>query len=118
MSADTLRNDTAETDVTLVGRLLAAQFPQWADLPIKPVPSAGTDHALYRLGDELVVRMPRVHCAVRMVHKEYQWLPQLAPHLPLAIPVPIVKGTPGEGYPWHWTVCRWLAGEQATMERI
>jgi len=117
MSADTMHDDV-KIDATLVGRLLAAQFPEWVDLPIEPVPSAGTDNALYRLGDDMVVRLPRVGWAVGMVDKEYEWLPRLAPHLPLAIPVPIAKGTPGEGYPWHWTVCQWLDGENATIGRI
>jgi aminoglycoside phosphotransferase (APT) family kinase protein len=95
-----------------VGRLLAAQFPQWADLSIKPVHSAGTDSALYRLGDDMVVRLPRIHWAVDQIDKERQWLPRLAPHLPLAIPVQLAKGKPGEGYPWHWSVYRWLEGEK------
>ncbi|MDQ3426091.1 MAG: aminoglycoside phosphotransferase family protein [Actinomycetota bacterium] len=110
--------DEVGTDVSLVGRLLAAQFPQWADLPIEPVSSAGTDNALYRLGDDMVVRLPRIHWATGQVDKEHRWLPRLARHLPLAIPVPLAKGTPGEGYPWQWSVYRWLEGETATLERI
>ncbi|MCL5099325.1 MAG: aminoglycoside phosphotransferase family protein [Candidatus Omnitrophica bacterium] len=110
--------DEVDTDVSLVGRLLAAQFPQWADLPIEPVPSAGTDNALYRLGEDMAVRLPRVLRATGQVEKEHRWLPRLAPHLPLAIPVPLAKGTPAEGYPWHWSVYRWLEGETATIERI
>ncbi len=110
--------DEVGTDVSLVGRLLAAQFPQWADLPIEPVSSAGTDNALYRLGDDMVVRLPRIHWANGQVDKEHRWLPRLARHLPLAIPVPLAKGTPGEGYPWQWSVYRWLEGETATLERI
>jgi aminoglycoside phosphotransferase (APT) family kinase protein len=110
--------DEVDTSVSLVRRLLAAQFPQWSDLPIEPVRSAGTDNALYRLGDDMVVRLPRIPGATGQVDKEYQWLPRLARQLPLAIPVPLAKGTPGEGYPWHWSVYRWLAGENATIERI
>jgi aminoglycoside phosphotransferase (APT) family kinase protein len=110
--------DEVETHVALVGRLLTAQFPQWAQLPIEPVPSAGTDNALYRLGTRMAVRLPRIHWATEQVEKEHLWLPRLAPHLPLAIPVPLAKGRPGEGYPWHWSVCRWLDGENATLERI
>jgi aminoglycoside phosphotransferase (APT) family kinase protein len=117
MSVGKMHADEVHTDVALVGRLLAAQFPEWADLPLAPVPSAGTDNALYRLGDDLVVRLPRIHWAVEMVAKECRWLPRLAPHLPLAIPVPLVMGTPGAGYPWHWSICPWLAGETATIER-
>ncbi len=110
--------DEVDTDVSLVGRLLAAQFPRWADLPIEPVHSTGTDNAIYRLGDDMAVRLPRIHRATGQVHKEHRWLPRLAPHLPLAIPVPLAKGTPAEGYPWPWSVCRWLAGENATIECI
>lgn len=106
------------TNASLVQRLLAVQFPQWADLPIKPVPSAGTDNALYRLGDDMAVRLPRVEWTTGQVDKEHQWLPGLAPCLPLAIPVPLVKGKPGEGYPWNWSVYRWLDGENATIERL
>lgn len=110
--------DEVDTDMSLVRRLLAVQFPQWADLPIEPVPSAGTDHALYRLGDDMAVRLPRIRWATGQADKERQWLPRLAGQLPLAIPVPLAKGTPGEGYPWDWSVYRWLEGENATIERI
>ena len=107
-----------DTDVSLVARLLAAQFPQWAGLPIKPVPSSGTDNALYRLGDDLVVRLPRIHWATGQAEKELRWLPKLAPHLPLAVPAPLAMGEPGEGYPWPWSVYRWLEGENATVDTI
>lgn len=105
-----------ETDERLVRQLLRAQFPGWASLPIAPVRSAGTDNALYRLGHDMVVRLPRIESAAGQVGKEQQWLPRLAPHLPLAIPVPFVKGVPAEGYPWHWSVYSWLAGENATLD--
>ncbi len=103
--------DEVETDAPLVRRLLAAQFPERADLAIQPVASAGTDNALYRLGDEMVVRLPRIQWAVEQVEREQRWLPKLAPFLPVAIPVPLAKGEPGEGYPWHWSVYEWLTGE-------
>ena len=118
MSIGKMHDDEVDTDVALVSRLLTAQFPQWADLPIEPVPSAGTDNALYRLGDDMAVRLPRIHWAIEQVEKEHQWLPRLAPLLPLAIPIPLAKGEPGEGYPWHWSVYRWLEGENATVERL
>ena len=118
MSAGKMHIDELDVDVALVGRLLAAQFPQWAALPLTPVHSAGTDNALYRLGSDLVVRLPRIEQATGQVEKEHQWLPRLAPHLPLAIPVPLAKGRPGEGYPWPWSVYRWLAGENASIQRI
>jgi aminoglycoside phosphotransferase (APT) family kinase protein len=101
-----------------VRRLLVAQFPQWASLPIRPLPSGGTDNAIYRLGNDMAVRLPRIHWAVAQVEKEQKWLPRLAPRLPLAIPFPLAMGTPGEGYPYPWSVYRWLEGENATIERI
>ena len=94
--------------------LLAAQFPRWAALPIDPVPSSGTDNALYRLGSDMVVRLPRIHWAVEQVAKEQRWLAALAPHLPLAIPTPLALGEPDLGYPWQWSVYRWLDGEAVT----
>jgi aminoglycoside phosphotransferase (APT) family kinase protein len=118
MSAGKMHADELVVDVSLVGRLLATQFPQWADLSIEPVHSAGTDNAIYRLGDDMAVRLPRIEGATGQVDKEHQWLPKLAPHLPLAIPGPLAKGTPGEDYPWHWSVYRWLEGETVTIERI
>jgi aminoglycoside phosphotransferase (APT) family kinase protein len=110
--------DEVDIDVSVAGRLLALQFPQWADLPIVPVHSAGTDNAIFRLGNDMAVRLPRIRGATGQVEKEHQWLPRLAPLLPLAIPVPLAKGMPAEGYPWHWSVYRWLEGETATIARI
>jgi len=110
--------DEVGTDVPLVRRLLAAQFPQWVNLPLEPVDSAGTDNAIYRLGHDMAVRLPRIAWARGQVEKEERWLAKLAPHLPLAIPVPLAKGVPAEGYPWHWSVVPWLEGENATIDRI
>jgi aminoglycoside phosphotransferase (APT) family kinase protein len=107
-----------ETDALLVRRLLAAQFPEWAGLSIERVRSSGTDNALYRLGDDLVVRLPRIHWAAGGVDKDLLWLPKLAPLLPVAVPVPLATGEPAEGYPWTWGVYPWLAGENPTIDRI
>jgi aminoglycoside phosphotransferase (APT) family kinase protein len=92
MTAGKMHDNEVDTDASLVRRLLAAQFPQWADLPITPVNSAGTDNAIYRLGDDMAVRLPRIHWAVGQVDKEHQWLPRLAPFLPLAISSPAREG--------------------------
>ena len=110
--------DEVDTSVMLASRLVATQFPQWADLPLAPVASTGTDNALFRLGDELVVRLPRIAGAVGQIAKEAHWLPRLAPHLPLPIPAVLAQGAPGEGYPLSWAVYRWLAGDVATPEQI
>lgn len=106
------------TDAKLVGRLLRSQFPHWACLPIVPVASSGTDNALYRIGDDLVARLPRIDWAVGQAEKEQRWLPLLARHLPLAIPEPLALGSPRENFPWPWSVHRWLAGENATIDRL
>ena len=99
MSNERMHADEVDISASLVRRLLAAQFPQWEDLPLKPVRSAGTDNAMYRLGDDMAVRLPRIPGAADDVIKEQQWLPKLAPQLPLAIPVPLAMGVPGEDYP-------------------
>lgn len=105
-------------DVSLVRRLVAAQFPQWASLPIEPVESAGWDNTIFRLGPDLVVRLPRRRVSAEHVRNEHRWLPVMAPNLPLAIPVPVGHGLPGEGYPWYWTVCPWLTGELAAQAAV
>ncbi len=118
MAATKMHAGEVMTDAGLVRRLLAGQFPRWADVSITPVPSAGTDNALYRLGEDLVVRMPRIAWATGQIDKERRWLPYLAPHLPLAIPSQVAVGEPAEGFPWRWSVYRWLDGENATLDRL
>jgi aminoglycoside phosphotransferase (APT) family kinase protein/RimJ/RimL family protein N-acetyltransferase len=108
--------DEVETDAELVRRLLETQHPQWADRPISRVPSAGTDNAMYRLGDDLVARLPRIDWAVETVAKEQRWLPQLAPHLPLPVPLPVAEGAPTEEFPYPWGVAQWLPGQMATLD--
>ncbi|WP_211267011.1 aminoglycoside phosphotransferase family protein [Nonomuraea candida] len=105
-------------DAALVRRLIGAQFPQWAGLPLEPVRPAGSDHVIYRLGTELSVRLPRHAGASGQATKEFEWLPRLAGELPLAVPVPVGLGEPGFGYPWPWSVSRWLKGEVATVEAL
>jgi aminoglycoside phosphotransferase (APT) family kinase protein len=118
LSAGDLRSDEVSIDVALVRRLLAAQFPQWADLPVTPVAVQGWDNATYRLGEDMSVRLPRYPRWEGQVEREQRWLPRLAPHLPLPVPVPLAKGAPGEGYPFPWSVYRWLEGERATPESL
>ncbi|HET7014359.1 MAG TPA: aminoglycoside phosphotransferase family protein [Streptosporangiaceae bacterium] len=105
-------------DVPLVRRLVASQFPQWANLAVEPVESAGWDNAIFRLGPDLAVRLPRRLIGAEQVEKEHRWIPVLAPHLPLPVPIPVGHGVPGEGYPWHWTVCPWLNGELAAVTKV
>src|SRR5260370_33131899 len=106
------------TDAPLVGGFLAGNFPNGASFPIEPVHSAGTDNAIYRLGEDMAVRMPRIQSATAQIDKEHHWTPRLTPHLPLAIPVPLANGAPAEGYPCRWSLCRWPAGENATTAPI
>ncbi len=106
------------TDRHLVRRLLASQHPQWADLPITRVRSAGTDNSMYRVGDALAVRLPRIDWAIANVAKEQCWLPVLAPHLPLAVPLPVAHGEPDEAFPYPWSVVQWLPGEMATLATL
>jgi aminoglycoside phosphotransferase (APT) family kinase protein len=108
-----MHTDEVATDAALLRRLLSGQLPQWADLPIERVVSYGTDHDIYRLGDHLAARLPRIHWATAQAAKEARWLPQLAPHLPLAVPEQLAIGRPAEGYPFDWSVYTWLPGENA-----
>ena len=112
-----MHDDEVETDAALVRHLLESQHPRWADLRIERVPSAGTDNAMYRLGHELAVRLPRIHWAVEAVTKEQTWLPFLAPQVPLPVPLPVAAGGPEALFPYPWSVVRWLPGELATRDR-
>jgi aminoglycoside phosphotransferase (APT) family kinase protein len=114
MAATRMHADEIATDPALVRRLLADQFPQWAELPIRPVGSHGTDHDIYRLGDQLATRLPRIGWATSQARTEAQWLPRFAPQLPLAVAMPVAMGRPGAGYPFDWSVCTWLPGDDAT----
>lgn len=111
---------TAQPDISvaLVRQLVATQFPQWANLPIRPVEPGGWDNRTFHLGDYMAVRLPSAPGYAPQVDKEHCWLPKLAPRLPLPIPVPLAKGSPNGDYPWHWSIYQWLQGEIATVERI
>src|SRR3712207_4667561 len=110
--------DRIHIDATLVRRLVAAQFPRWADLPIRPVEHDGWDNTTFRLGEDMSVRLPSAAPYAPQVEKEHRWLPKLAPLLPLPIPTPLAKGAPADVYPFPWSVYRWLEGEPATAGRI
>jgi aminoglycoside phosphotransferase (APT) family kinase protein len=105
-------------DSRLAGRLIGTQYPRWAGLPLRLLDPAGSDHVIFRLGDELSVRLPRHAGAIRQAEKEAEWLPRLAPGLPLAVPEPVAVGKPDFGYPWPWAVSRWLDGEVATVDAL
>ena len=108
----------AGIDAALVRRLIAAQFPQWRGLPVVPVEVDGWDNRTYRLGEEMTVRLPTAPGYVPAVAKENEWLPRLAPALPVAVPPILGTGAPGEGYPFPWSVRGWLPGETADRAHI
>lgn len=100
-------------DEALVRALVADQFPAWAHLPVRAVPRSGWDNRTFRLGDDMLVRVPSAPGYAAQVHREQRWLPWLRPHLPLEIPQPLALGRPGPGCPWSWSVYRWIAGAAA-----
>ncbi|MGW3359001.1 aminoglycoside phosphotransferase family protein [Streptomyces bungoensis] len=102
--------DELAVDAPLVHRLVARRFPAWAALPVRRLASSGTENAMFRLGADLVVRLPRRPSAVADVRHEQRWLPRLAPLLPVPVPEPLGVGEPDEGFPWPWSVYRWLEG--------
>jgi aminoglycoside phosphotransferase (APT) family kinase protein len=108
----------AGIDAALVRRLIAQQFPQWADLPVTPVQVDGWDNRTYRLGATLTARLPTHASYVAAVDKEHAWLPVLGPRLPVEIPEAVAKGAPGEGYPHPWAIRRWIDGRTASHETV
>ncbi|MFH9723078.1 aminoglycoside phosphotransferase family protein [Streptomyces sp. NPDC017254] len=113
MAATPMQPGELDIDTALVEGLVAGRFPAWAALPVRAVASAGTDNAMFRLGDDLVVRLPRVPYAARHVEKEQRWLPRLGPHLPLDVPVPVGQAGASPDFPLPWSVYRWLDGDDA-----
>ena len=107
-----------QIDDKLVHRLVSTQFPQWSQLPIRPVARSGWDNRTFHLGEEMLVRLPSAEVYSLQVDKEQRWLPKLAAMLPLAIPVPLAIGVPGEGYPWQWSIYRWIKGESVAAAPI
>lgn len=112
------QNSKINIDISLVRKLIATQFPEWVDLPIIPVEFSGWDNRTFHLGDHMIIRLPSEECYAEQVVKEMYWLPKLALHLPLSIPAPLAIGNPGEGYPWNWSIYKWLDGETASMAFI
>ncbi|HWD79604.1 MAG TPA: aminoglycoside phosphotransferase family protein [Kribbella sp.] len=108
----------AGIDAELVRRLIAQQFPQWADLPVTPVKVDGWDNRTYRLGSDLTARLPTAASYVAAVEKEHTWLPLLAPVLPVEIPTAVAIGKPGFGYPHPWAIRRWISGETASLASV
>jgi len=110
--------DRRLVDEGLVRRLVGNQFPQWADLPVRPVPTSGWDNQTFRLGERLSARLPTAREYALAVDKEHRWLPALAPLVPLPIPVPVARGVPADGYGFPWSVYEWIDGEPADIDSI
>jgi aminoglycoside phosphotransferase (APT) family kinase protein len=110
--------DEVNTDPSLVQRLLADQFPQWADLTVEPVFPLGTDNANYRLGKDKLVRLPRQPGKVEGLERELEWLPRLAAVLPLSIPEPLGRGEPAGDFRFPWGVFTWIDGENLSVADV
>jgi aminoglycoside phosphotransferase (APT) family kinase protein len=110
--------DKRDVTPALAAALVAAQFPQWADLPVVPVATDGWDNTTFRLGDDLSIRLPSADDYAAQVEKEQRWLPVLAAHLPVPIPEPVAVGRPDGRFPRPWSIYRWIDGETATVDRI
>lgn len=109
-----MHDDEVEVTDDLVRLLIDEQAPQLGHgRQLRRLPSTGTDNALYRLGHDLTVRLPRIHWAEPQIAKEATWLPRLAPQLPVAVPAPVAVGRPDHGYPFRWLVSTWLPGTDA-----
>ena len=113
-----MHDGEAEIDAALVRRLVAVQFPDLAGLPVREVRSTGTVNAIYRLGDQLYARLPRVPRYVRALEREWRWLPELAPELTLRIPEPVALGQPAAEYPFTWAIYRWIDGHPYTDQLV
>ena len=113
-----MHDGEVDIDAGLVGRLVAAQFPQLAGLPVSAVRPAGTVNAIYRLGDHLCARLPRVQQYADDLADEWRWLPWLAPHLSLRVPEPVGQGHPAGGYPFPWAIYRWIDGQPYADELV
>ena len=113
-----MHDGEADIDAGLVGRLVAAQFPQLAGLPVSAVRPTGTVNAIYRLGGRLCARLPRLQEYAGDLEDELRWLPWLAPQLSLRVPEPVAMGRPASGYPFPWGIYRWIEGQPYADELV
>ena len=118
MRTQRIHTDEVDVDAALVRRLLADQHPQWADLPLEAVPSWGTDNALFRLGPDLVVRLPVHEASTHDLDREERWVPLVAAGLRVQVPERVARGEPARGYPFHWCVWRWIEGANPVAGRL
>lgn len=113
-----MHDNEVAVDEAVVERLLAEQFPEWAKLPIRRVEPQGTVNAVFRLGTDLAARLPRTDGRTTSGSTELEWLPRLARHLPVDVPVPVAEGRPAHDYPWFWEIHTWVEGETVPIEAI
>jgi aminoglycoside phosphotransferase (APT) family kinase protein len=113
-----MHSDELQIDEALVRRLLEEQFPEWVDLPLRRIEPSGTVNAIFRLGNELSVRLARRDGPTKPDSDEFDWLPRLAPVLPLEVPVPVAQGRPSTNYPWFWEIHRWVDGETMPVAQL
>ncbi|MGY0237036.1 aminoglycoside phosphotransferase family protein [Longispora urticae] len=116
MTSLRLHDDEFVTDAATVRALLAGQFPRWAELPLVRIGLAGTMNQLYRLGEDLLVRLPRRADAVEQLYFERDQLPRLAPHLPVRVPEQLALGASDDGYPYPWAVYRYVDGDHPGVD--
>ncbi len=98
--------------------LIAQQFSQWTHLHVKPVEHSGLDNITFRLGEDMLIRLPSNEDYAAKVAIEQKWLPILKQHLSFSIPEPLAQGEPSKDYPWNWSVYRWIEGESANTLQI
>lgn len=118
MTSARLHADQVDIDEAVARRLVAAQLPRYAKLPLHRVASGGTDNAVFRLGSALALRMPLTARASVLLEKEARWLPVVARTVSLEVPEVVATGAPGEGYPFPWAVLSWLPGQDALSGRF
>jgi aminoglycoside phosphotransferase (APT) family kinase protein len=106
-----LHSDELAIDVGLVRALVGRTRPEWSSLPLSALSTSGSSNALFRLGDELLVRLPRQPNGSVAIEKEARWLPRIGPLLPVSVPDVVAVGEPGLGYPERWSIVRWLEGD-------
>ncbi|MGQ3892347.1 aminoglycoside phosphotransferase family protein [Legionella sp. CNM-4043-24] len=115
-----MHENELEINEFLVKNLIEKQCPRWANLTMQPVSSSGTDNALFRLGDDYIVRLPRIEWApgsiVRSINKEYEWIPKIAHLLTIPVSKPVFKGSPDDHYPWPWLIAKWYDGQNPDFE--
>ena len=113
-----MHDDQIPSDVEVLRELLREQRPEWAELPIEPVASTGTDNALFRIGDDKVARLPLRSVSAWPIDTEWRWLPVLGPLLPVEIPLPLFVGEPADVFPSRWSVHSWVDGEDAITAAV